>query len=90
VAELKPGDAVEAEEVSPAVHGPLSIKAKPAWGWCAGVRHPPKASYPADFFTPQQVYQLRRDPTLAIEGLPPDPDADDDAADDKPRGRKKA
>lgn len=50
-------------------HGPLRIAADPAWGWCAGFRHPPEAEYPAGFFTPGQLDQLRADPALRVEEL---------------------
>lgn len=50
-------------------HGPLRIVADPAWGWCAGLRHPPQAEYPADFFAAVQLDQLRADPALTLEEL---------------------
>lgn len=84
MAELNEGADAAPAEAAPLVHGPLTIKAKPAWGWCAGLRHPPRASYPADFFTAPQIFQLRRDATLTIDGLPPDEDEDAEGK----RGRK--
>ena len=53
----------------PVTHGRLRILADPAWGWCAGLRHPPEAEYPAGRFTPVQIDQLRADPALVVEDL---------------------
>ena len=50
-------------------HGRLRILADPAWGWCAGLRHPPEAEYQAGVFTPVQLDQLRADPALTLEDL---------------------
>lgn len=45
----------------------IRITADPAWGWCAGLRHPPEATYPAEMFTQAQLAQLRADPALTVE-----------------------
>ncbi len=53
--------------VTGGVSGVIVIKADPAWGWCAGLRHPPRAEYPAGAFTPSQLDALRADPALTVE-----------------------
>ena len=44
----------------------IVIVADPPWGWCAGLRHPPEASYPAGMFSAAQLEQLVDDPALIL------------------------
>lgn len=49
---------------------PLRVTASPAWGWCAGLRHPPEAEYPAGMFSAAQLAEMEADPALTLESLP--------------------
>lgn len=54
---------------------PIRITADPAWGWCAGLRHPPQADYAPGMFTDAQLAQLEADGALTLieidaEGAP--------------------
>ncbi len=48
---------------------PIRISADPAWGWCAGLRHPPEADYEPGMFTEAQLEQLEADPALTLVQL---------------------
>jgi hypothetical protein len=53
----------------------IRIVADPAWGWCAGLRHPPEADYEPGMFNAAQLEQLEADDALTlieldVEGAP--------------------
>lgn len=54
----------------------IRVKAEPAWGWCGGLRHPPQAEYPVGALTEAQLRDMRADPSLTVEEIDEQADAE--------------
>lgn len=65
----------------------IRIVADPAWGWCAGLRHPPEADYEPGMFSAAQIEQLQADEALTLIELDAEGAAVSKSA--KPAAKKK-